>query len=120
MQPTRKKNTTKHTAPQSKAKTTAPVSELTSARPSAEVTLAGPTMKPKTATYEARMRQLAPIVRLRRKLEATAKRFSNVAREVKRWTNAPELAEKAASVEVTIATLVADAAALPDTFVPER
>lgn len=71
-------------------------------------------------TYEARMRALAPVVRLRKKLEATAKRFSKIANEVKRWRNTPELGEKASTVEAMLAAMVGDAATLPDAFEPER
>lgn len=71
-------------------------------------------------TYQARMRALAPVVRLRKKLEATAKRFSKIANEVKRWRNAPDLREKASTVEATLAAMVGDAASLPDAFEPER
>ncbi|MBS2014025.1 MAG: hypothetical protein JST00_14140 [Deltaproteobacteria bacterium] len=71
-------------------------------------------------TYEARMRALAPVVRLRKKLEATAKRFSKIANEVKRWRNAPDLGAKASTVEATLAAMLGGAATLPDAFEPER
>jgi hypothetical protein len=66
------------------------------------------------------MRALAPIERLRKKLEATAKRFSKIANEVQRWKNAPDLGEKAASIETALAAMVADATTMPDAFEPER
>ncbi len=75
---------------------------------------------PKTSTYEARMRQLAPIVRLQKKLEATAKHFSILAREVRRWENARNLGETATKIEAAVAEMLADTMMVPDSFQPQR
>lgn len=73
-------------------------------------------MTPEKVTYEARMRALT----LRRKLASTAKRFANIAAEVHRWTNAPDLREAATKIEAALASMVADADTTPDSFQPER
>lgn len=74
----------------------------------------------KANTYEARMRALAPVVRLRKKLEANAKRLSKVSEEALSWANAPsELREAATSATTALAALIAVAMALPDDFKPE-
>jgi len=74
----------------------------------------------KKLTYEERMRRLAPIVRVRRKIESTVKRFANVAEEVRRWKNAPALREAATTVETALAGLLAEATTTTDAFQPER
>lgn len=75
---------------------------------------------PKKPTYEMRMRQLAPIVRLKKKLEATSKRFSNIASEVKRWQNALELGEQAKTVEASLAAMLHAVTTMPTEFSPAR
>lgn len=74
----------------------------------------------KKLTYEERMRRLAPIVRVRRKVDSTIKRFANLADEVRRWKNAPDLREAASKVETALAGLLAEATTTADTFQPER
>lgn len=77
--------------------------------------------KPKRPTYEKRMRALAPITRLRRKLTANATRLATIHREVQRWANAPaELRDAATAVTTALAAMLALATALPDDFKPAR
>lgn len=71
-------------------------------------------------TYEERMRALAPIVRVRRKAESTIKRFANLADEIRRWKNAPDLREAASKVEAALAGLLAEATTTADNFEPEK
>lgn len=89
---------------------------------SAETTTSKPeaTTKPKKPTYEARMRALAPVARLRRKLESNERRVVKLAREVRRWANAPELRDAATAVTTALTAMLAVATALPDDFKPER
>lgn len=97
--------------------------ETTTPKPDAEVKTKPTPNAATTAkaqTYERRMRELAPIVRLRRKLQATVLRFSNIAGEVKRWKNAPDLGETASKIETTLAAMLTDATTMPDSFQPER
>lgn len=74
----------------------------------------------KKVTYEERMRRLAPIVQVRRKVESTIKRFTNIADEVRRWRNAPALGEAASKVEAALTGLLAEVTTTPDTFDPEK
>jgi hypothetical protein len=74
----------------------------------------------KALTYEKRMRSLAPIVQVRRKVESTMKRFANLATQVRRWKNAPDLREAASKVETALVGMLAEATTTPDTFQPER
>jgi hypothetical protein len=74
----------------------------------------------KTLTYEKRMRALAPIVQVRRKVESTMKRFTNLAEKVRAWKSAPGLREAASEVETALAGMLAEATTTPDTFQPER
>lgn len=77
--------------------------------------------KPKKSTYEKRMRALAPVVRLRKKLEANAKRLAKVSEELQRWANGPtELRAAATTLTTALASMLAVANALPDNFKPER
>jgi hypothetical protein len=90
---------------------------------SAETTLQKPAeAKPKKpTTYEARMRALAPVMRLRKKLTANVTRLSKVAREVQRWANGPaELRDAATTVTTALAAMLTVATGLPDDFMPER
>lgn len=112
------KKPTKTTATTKTPKTVAHLTSAGSIEATSLATDGG--MGAKATTYEARMRALAPVVRIRRKLEATALRFSNIASEVKRWKNAPDLGETASKVETTLAAMLADAATMPDSFRPER
>lgn len=79
-----------------------------------------PPVAKKKLTYEERMRALAPIVQVRRKVESTITRFTNIANEVRRWKNAPAIREAASKVEVALAGMLAEATTTPDTFEPER
>lgn len=74
----------------------------------------------KKLTYEERMRALAPIVQVRRRVDSTIKRFGNLADDVRRWKNAPSLREAAAKVELALAGMLAEAMTTADTFVPEK
>jgi hypothetical protein len=74
----------------------------------------------KKLTYEDRMRALTPIVQVRRKVESTIMRFTNLADEVRRWKNAPALHEAASRVEAALAGMLAEATTTPDTFQPEK
>lgn len=76
--------------------------------------------KAKKPTYEKRMRALAPVARLRRKLDANSKRIATIHGEVQRWANAPELRDAANAVTTALASMRAVATALPDDFRPER
>lgn len=79
-----------------------------------------PPVAKKKLTYEERMRVLAPIVQVRRKVESTIKRFANLANELRRWKNAPELREAASKVEAALAGLLAEATTTADTFEPQK
>lgn len=101
-----------HAAP---TKPTAPTkSHQTAVRAATPATPSGPVAVPKreasTAekpfTYEKRMRSLAPIVQVRRKVESTMKRFANLAAHVRGWKNAPDLREAAAKVETALAGML--------------
>lgn len=74
----------------------------------------------KKLTYDARMRKLAPVVRLRAKLRATILRFGNVAEEVGSWKNAPDLAREARAVLEALESMGDVAKSMPDAFAPER
>lgn len=71
-------------------------------------------------SYEKRMRELPPVVRLRRKLASNAKRMAKIIREAQRWTNAPKLGEQAAALGTALAAMLAVASDLPDDFKPNR
>lgn len=92
------------------------------AQTSAETTTPNPDTetKPKKPTYEKRMRELAPALRLRKKLEANVKRLSKIANEIGRWQNASDLRAAATSVTTGLAAMLGVAMALPDDFKPER
>ncbi|MBN9164509.1 MAG: hypothetical protein BGO98_13650 [Myxococcales bacterium 68-20] len=105
----------KSSASKSSAGTAAPPTQ--SAAP--KVKQESPATK-KKVTYEKRMRDLAPVVRVRRKLESTVKRFTKVAAEVERWKNAPALREAATDVATSLAAMLSEATTMPDDFKPER
>jgi hypothetical protein len=120
---------TKHaTAPNEPSKSTTPTIATVVRRPavqtSAETTTPKPDAEVKTknpTTYEARMRALAPVVRLRKKLTANVTRLSKLSREVQRWANAPaELRDAATTVTTALAAMLTVATGLPDDFTPER
>lgn len=74
----------------------------------------------KKLTYEARMRQLVPIERVRRKVAATILRFKNLSEELATWTNAADLNNEAKSVLTALEELEEVAAKMPDDFEPTR
>ncbi|MBX3221914.1 MAG: hypothetical protein KF795_15465 [Labilithrix sp.] len=90
------------------------------APPSAETKPGSDIMSPPKQSYEKRMRELSPVVRLRKKLASNAKRMAKIVGEAQRWSNAPELREATASVGSALTALLAVASALPDDFKPER
>ena len=79
-----------------------------------------PPVARKKPTYEERMRRLAPLVRVRRKVESTITRFTNLADEVRRWRNAPALGEAASKVEAALAGMLVEVTTTPDAFEPDR
>lgn len=76
--------------------------------------------KPKPVSYEARMRALAPAVRMRKKLAANARRLEKLTNELRRWQNASEVGSAAVAVGTAFATLIGLADGLPDDFKPTR
>lgn len=114
--PTSKPNVPAHQSGPDAMHGTATSAQSPAARPG----VAAPTAPAKKLTYEERMRRLAPIVQVRRKVESTITRFANLADEVKRWRNAPDLREAATKVETALAGLLAEATTTADTFQPER
>lgn len=74
----------------------------------------------KKETYEARMRKLKPIDRVRRKCASTILRFKNLTDEIREWRNAPQLSAAAAVVLEALNELEKTAKTMPDGFAPER
>jgi hypothetical protein len=113
--------TSKPSGPSLKNPQAAGPDEITATRGAAALS---PKREPAVAktklTYEERMRRLTPIVQVRRKVDSTIKRFTNLADEVRRWKNAPGLHEATSKVEVALAGMLAEATTTPDTFEPER
>ncbi len=120
---TKTKHAAEPTSKPSTPKTVTVVRRPVSGETSAETIAPKPdaaTKPKKPTTYEARMRALAPVVRLRRKLEANVKRLSKIANEVSQWQNASELRDAATSVTTALAAMMGIATALPHDFKPAR
>lgn len=74
----------------------------------------------KKLTYEARMRQLPQIERIRRKLASTILRFENLHEELVTWKNAADLNNEAKTVRGALDEMLDVAKSMPDDFKPER